>query len=152
MKQAPQSSDTPAPQEDAVADVTLPDFSLPDERGQRTRDRVLLYVRGMDVAPLRSLAFAAESLGRSGSSPSHAQFMGSSARRRAAGRPGIRAARRRKRKAELCPAHEPPYHDCGKAGSQALAYGHRTAVLRTFLCFGRHYGLSLRSESHCPWR
>lgn len=75
MKQAPQSSDTPAPQEDAVADVTLPDFSLPDERGQRTRDRVLLYVRGMDVAPLRSLAFAAESLGRSGSSPSQAEAM-----------------------------------------------------------------------------
>lgn len=75
MKQVQQSSDTPAPQKDAVAGSALQDFSLPDERGQRTRDRVLLYVRGMDVAPLRSLAFAAESLGRSGSSPSQAEAM-----------------------------------------------------------------------------
>ena len=49
--------------------------SLPDERGQRTRDRVLLYVRGMDIPPLRSLAFAAESLGRSGPTASQAEAM-----------------------------------------------------------------------------
>lgn len=49
--------------------------SLPDERGQRTRDRVLLYVRGMDIPPLRSLAIAAESLGRSGPAASQAEAM-----------------------------------------------------------------------------
>ena len=49
--------------------------SLPDERGQRTRDRVLLYVRGMDIPPLRSLAFAAESLGRAGPAASQAEAM-----------------------------------------------------------------------------
>lgn len=49
--------------------------SLPDERGQRTRDRVLLYVRGMDIPPLRSLAFAAESLGRSGPEATQAEAM-----------------------------------------------------------------------------
>ena len=49
--------------------------SLPDERGQRTRDRVLLYVRGMDIPPLRSLAFAAESLSRTGPAVSQAEAM-----------------------------------------------------------------------------
>lgn len=46
-----------------------------DERGQRTRDRVLLYVRGMDIPPLRSLAFAAESLSRTGPAASPAEAM-----------------------------------------------------------------------------
>ena len=156
MKQVQQSSDTPAPQKDSVAGSALQDFSLPDERGQRTRDRVLLYVRGMDVAPLRSLAFAAESLGRSGSSPSQAEAMHSlwevlREEGRLEGREyGLNDGE--SGKLDSAPPHEPPYHDCGKTGSQALAYGHRTAVLRTCLCFGSQYGLSLRSESYCPWR
>lgn len=36
---------------------------------------MLLYVRGMDIPPLRSLAFAAESLGRSGPTASQAEAM-----------------------------------------------------------------------------
>lgn len=40
--------------------------SLPDERGQRARDRVLLFLRGMDLAPLESVDLARESLSRSG--------------------------------------------------------------------------------------
>lgn len=40
--------------------------SLPDERGQRSRDRVLLFLRGMDLPPLESVDLARESLSRSG--------------------------------------------------------------------------------------
>ena len=48
---------------DAAAD---PAGALPDERGQRSRDRVLLYLRGMDLPSLESVDLARESLSRSG--------------------------------------------------------------------------------------
>lgn len=54
---------TTTPSHSAGTDV--PADALPDERGQRARDRVLLYLRGMDVPPLESVDLARESLSRS---------------------------------------------------------------------------------------
>lgn len=47
----------------------------PDERGQRARDRVLLFVRGMDLPPLESVDLARESLNRSGTDVPPAEAM-----------------------------------------------------------------------------
>lgn len=56
-------------------DVIPPDAFPPDERGQRARDRVLLFVRGMDLPPLESVELARESLNRSGVDVSPAEAM-----------------------------------------------------------------------------
>lgn len=48
---------------------------LPDERGPRSRDRVLLYTRGMPLGATESVELALESLKRSGEQASTAEAM-----------------------------------------------------------------------------
>lgn len=48
---------------------------LPDERGQRSRDRVLLYTRGMEISPGESVELARECLRRAGGRASGAEAM-----------------------------------------------------------------------------
>ena len=57
---------TTTPFSPAGADAATPTNAPSDERGRRSRDRVLLYLRGMDLSPLESVDLARESLSRSG--------------------------------------------------------------------------------------
>ena len=49
---------TTTPLSPAGADAATPTNAPSDERGRRSRDRVLLYLRGMDLPPLESVDLA----------------------------------------------------------------------------------------------
>lgn len=57
------------------SDTTASAALASEERGARSRDRVLLYVRGMDIPPMDSLDLARESLKRSGPDVDPAEAM-----------------------------------------------------------------------------
>lgn len=65
---------TPFSPSDANTAAT-PTDAPSDERGRRSRDRVLLYLRGMDLPPLESVDLARESLVRSGPDADPAEAM-----------------------------------------------------------------------------
>lgn len=48
---------------------------LPDERGVRSRDRILLYTRGMGLDPIDSVEMALETLQRTGPHPAIPEAM-----------------------------------------------------------------------------
>lgn len=66
---------TTTPFSPAGACAAVPTNAPPNERGQRSRDRVLLYLRGMDLPPLESVDLARESLSRSGPDADPAKAM-----------------------------------------------------------------------------
>lgn len=63
------------PNPDSPLSPSAPATPPLDERGQRARDRVLLFVRGMELPPLESVDLARESLNRSGTGVPPAEAM-----------------------------------------------------------------------------